>query len=289
MRKKNIIMCSWAAVIITIACGASVHAFIFEIVPSKGPDGLGSVVTFNTYAANAVNSLENNLGTVGNPSTDPTAYAPKTTVSPNVYRGSATEMIFSGFASWDAQANPTGNFATQTGNRIYFGVRILGEGTKFALHNLEFDADSNDASNFFDPLFRNFNGSTYNPRRIGIDYGADNAKGGGDDIIYMNSESGSLTIDELIYVGEDVALSSGSSQPTDQGNLDNAVGVINNLGIFSILGTYNLYDPSDTTHSGTPIATGTAELLIPEPSSVALLAAGLLVISNRRPRKPKQA
>jgi len=269
-----------------ITSGTLSHAFIIDIVPSKGPNGQFSTATFNSYAANAVNSLENSLGTLGDISTDPTAYVPKTEVSSNVYQANATELIVSTFPSWDAQASPTGNFTGQTGNRIYFGVRIRSEGTQFALHNLQFDADSNDVNNSFDTLDRNFNGENYTARRIGIDY-VDGIKGNGNDIVYTNN-LGSLAVDELIYVGEDFANGSNRNQPTDQENLDFSVNEIDILAPFSIFGTYTLF--SDSSHTlGMEVAMSTAQLHIPEPSSMLLLTAGLLVIPNRWPRKTRQA
>ncbi len=47
----------------------------------------------------------------------------------------------------------------------------------------------------------NFVGFTYNANRKGINYGLDNIKGTGDDIIYNAGQAATNLIDELVYVG----------------------------------------------------------------------------------------
>lgn len=282
MRAHNGKTLSWITVVFIAIGSTTANGFMIDIVPSKAPNGNTSP-NFSGYNANALNSLENTLGSpIGDPNIDPTGYAPLPQMAAGVFAFNPTQMVTSPFASWNGQANPAAPFDNERGNLIHFGVRILGQGTQFTLHQLQFDADSTDPSDFFDSVTRNFSTDTYSEFIRGIDYGADNAKGGGDDTVLMNGEAGSILVDELIYVGTAVGAGAGSTG-TNQERLDSTITFFNNQGIFSIFGTYTLF--ADSTHTpGTEIASGMAELRIPEPSSMLLLTAGVLVIASGRAR-----
>ena len=137
------------------------------------------------------------------------------TVSPDAYEWVVgpippLEMIYTNFNSWRASADPSPVFTSRPdvfqgefGNRVHFGVHISGDGSKmFSLDNLSWALDSNDVTNYFDQD-GSLAGGTYSATRIGIDYGPNRQPDGGgvDDIVYENGESGSLPIDELVYVG----------------------------------------------------------------------------------------
>jgi hypothetical protein len=83
------------------------------------------------YAANALSALAMGQSSFGT-ANYPTYYQQQSTFT------AGDIMISSGFTSWKGQANPTGNFANEYGNRLHFGLHITGDGTLFKLANLSF-------------------------------------------------------------------------------------------------------------------------------------------------------
>ena len=65
-----------------------------------------------SYAANALNSLENNLGNIGSRATDPAAYEILAGVA------EAGDMMVSSFNSWRGATNPSGAFANEYTDRV---------------------------------------------------------------------------------------------------------------------------------------------------------------------------
>jgi hypothetical protein len=57
---------------------------------------------------------------------------------------SAYAGIVTGFPSWDGSVDPTGAYANELGNRMTFGLTILGNGTQFSISELSFTAFSDD-------------------------------------------------------------------------------------------------------------------------------------------------
>jgi len=264
---------------------APTYGFTIQVIPSTAPRGPGA--SFDGYNINAQNALENGLNNVGDPTTQPTAYRSANAIGVGQFEVATRELITSTFPSWRGQAAPTGPFANEQGNRLHFGLHLLGDGTRFSLAQLEFQPNSDDANNTFDASPTVFTAaSLYDEFRRGIDY-VNGIKGDGDDMVYTNDESADLPIDELILTGNGVALFA-DAQPgaTDQEKLDNAVAQLNSLSPFHINGTYTLFDDVDHTNANV-LTSGSADVLIivPEPATaMTVLALASILLTARRPR-----
>jgi hypothetical protein len=93
------------------------------------------IATTAGYVTNAITALGTGLGTVGSPASNPTAYFQVTSLDD---RGN----IVTGFPSWKGLISAASNFGaafgSELGNRVHFGLHILGNGTQFSLSNLKF-------------------------------------------------------------------------------------------------------------------------------------------------------
>lgn len=248
--------------------GAAAHAGItLDVKASSAPNAFGSP-SWSAYASNALNSLHNNLGNVGNRATDPTAYE---VMGSHFDPG---DVMVSSFNSWRGQTNPTGAFANEYGNRLHFGLHAYGDGVmQFRLEDLTFQIQSSDPSDALgfagDFLGLNFNGAT----RFGIDWGADRLRGTLDDVMYI-SGNGQTLIDELVYVGVGNAF---WPQPTGGQSNEDAIQDVEDY-IFahqlSITGSYWIqgFAGSDTVQ------------VIPLPTAAGLAGFGLLALGARRRR-----
>lgn len=188
-----------ATVSITVADTIAMNV---QVVGSVAPNAYGSP-SFDPWAARAMTSLENTPGVDdGDRTLDPTAYDAVTTIP--WYDNAATGTPF-----WMGVVNPMSPFHNELGHRIHFGVRFLGNGTRFSLSQLDFEWTSSDGNSlgFTDTWSA---ADHYSPNRKGIDYGPDRVKGTSDDIVYNQYDpdapvpiifGASLPVDELIYVG----------------------------------------------------------------------------------------
>ena len=216
----------------------------------------------------AMPAIDNGSGSSGDRNTDPTAYvefAPGQFISP-------IQLIESDFLSWLGVANPSAPFELEMGNRLHFGVNIFSDdGTQFRLGDLSFEMSSSDSGNALG-LSVDFANSTYSSSRIGIDYGADHTRGGGDDTVYMSGESAAMMVNELIYVGVGNGFDASSNDPlTDQEKLDQTIedilDGIRSEGPIDVFGVYFLTDPGGAPLSGG----GSFVTLVPEPGAFTLL------------------
>lgn len=271
MRVMRYMICAISATLPGIAlaqAGPSIDVF-----GSFAPNAYGSA-SWGGYVTNAIYALENGLSSVGTPSTDPTAYYQVTT-APLRYN-----MVTS-FNSWLGQADPGTAFgpafAAEYGNRLHFGLRIvsLGVANMFRLEDLTFDMNSSDAGNELD-FDGDFIGYTYEARRMGIDYGADEIKGTSDDIVYASGQAGTNYVNELVYVG--VGNAWWPWPGTDQAQIDSEVARVMALGMPNTVTTTYSIVVGGTTYSNT----GTV-VLTPEPSS--LLVFGLPALAALRRKK----
>ncbi|MEO1525410.1 MAG: PEP-CTERM sorting domain-containing protein [Planctomycetota bacterium] len=248
---------------------------VMDVYASPAPNFTASP-SWNGYLANALNSLENDLGSIGDRSLDPTAY--------EVFADGATiglnELIVSPFNSWRGVANPSAPFDNEFGNRVHFGVHIVGDGTmRFRLEDLSYEMSSTDSGNRLG-FSGSFAGGSYSGTRIGIDYGADMAKGGGDDTI-IDSGAATQFVDELIYVGVGNAFDASPFSGSDQERIDQVLSEIGPETIFDFTGSYSL---SDSTGASILAAGATTISVVPEPTAVVALLAltGTLAFRRRR-------
>ena len=269
--KRSFLKSSLILAIVAIS-STSLHADpIMTIVASSAPN-FANFPSFAGYNSNALNSLENSLGNIGDRSSDPTAYEAYS----NGQTISVLEMIVSNFNSWRGEADPTAPFDQENGNRLHFGLHIFGDGiTQFRLEDLLFEISSDDGNSL--GFSGDFVGLDYNQFRVGIDWGADRAKGGGDDTMITDG-SATQFVDELVYVGVGNAFD--ASTATGATNQDKIFSVVqgNNYPII-VTGKYTLNDAT-----GNLLAMNSAFVVVlPEPSSLfALGVIGLVGFTRRR-------
>ncbi|MFN8219808.1 MAG: Ig-like domain-containing protein [Fimbriimonadales bacterium] len=220
-----------ATVTITVT---PVNDLTVEVYGSPAPNAFGSS-NWGPYRDNAMNSLENGLGDIGDRTVTPDAYQQVTNIP---WR----DVVVSGFVSWRGVAGTTVPFNAEYGNRLHFGLRVLGNGTRFSLSQLDFDVSSDDPTNSLG-FTGSFDGTdNYSASRKGIDYGADRVKGGVDDTI-ITSGPATQEVDELIYVGVGNALDA-TFEPglTDQDKLNSVRCFVEQLAPIHVTGAYKIRD-----------------------------------------------
>jgi hypothetical protein len=223
---------------------------LIDVLPAFAPNGRpeNQSPSWPQYVANATSALENHYASIGDRATDPTAYEPITTfITP-------LDMFYTtDFNSWRGQADPnpafTGmpvDFQSETGNNVQFGLRIETDGVDFALADVTWQLDSDDLSNYFDAA-GDFSAANYSATRVGINFGLDGTKGGGDDIVYKNNESGSLPVHQLFYVGVGEGFRADAADGTN--NQEAVANIVRDLlttsadKFFNLSAIYSLPDP----------------------------------------------
>jgi hypothetical protein len=250
-----------------LVVGAAVPAtadVMITVTPSVAPNAFGSP-NFSTYVSNAVHALENGLSSYGDP-TSPSYYQALS----NGAQVTADQVLVSGFPSWLGTADPGTAFgpayANELGNRLHFGLTILGNGLQFSISQLSFTATSSDASN---ALGFTFSTGSYNygSDYVGVIYGAG---GAGDvaDYTYVTSGANTQLVDAVFGRGSGNAFDVYMADPgvTTQDKLDNALAGIPDL---TFTGTYTLGN-----------ATGSAFVnvaAVPEPSALLSTGTGVLL------------
>ncbi len=163
---------------------------------------------YQSWVANAMNSIENNKGNIGDPSKDPGAFRIVNRLVPREY-------AVSGNPSWRTIINPTAPFNDQYGNSMHFPMHVKGDGAvRFKYEDFSWCiwtvALQGSHCNTMKLTRPHSSGAwdrvdcTYG---WGYDWGADRAKGGGDDTKVCGgtqTERGNFDttlVDELFYVG----------------------------------------------------------------------------------------
>ena len=199
------------------------------------------------------------------------------------------EIIHTDFNSWRGKADPNPEFVApflgEYGNRVHFGVHIVGSGDwDFALEDMTWELDSNDAGGFFDQS-NTFAGSSYSATRFGINYGADGVAGGPDDMI-INKGPADQRVHELIYVGVGDGFYSEEPGLEGQDDINQTLADImascaGDKGpcLVDLTATYTLPD-----HDGNLVASsGMVQIeIVPEPSTALMGLIGLLGFIARR-------
>jgi hypothetical protein len=272
MKIRSIVSSLVVGGLVLFGANAPAQADIALLVyPSSAPNVFGSP-SWNAYNTNALASIHGNLGNIGDRNTDPTAYeVAGAIIDPG-------DVTVAGFSSWRGVAGPAAPFTGEYGNRLHFGLRVVGGGDnpQFRLNDLAFNMSSGDSFNSL-AFVGDFVGLNYSATRYGIDYGADRMLGGGDDTVYTTGNGLSL-VDEIVYVGVgnafDATFEAGA---TDQDKLNSAMAYIYGEGPFDISCVYTINDPN-----GGFLASGGGSVIVPAPGAVALLGLAGLVAPRRR-------
>jgi hypothetical protein len=252
--------------ILAVTATAGATSITIDVVPSSAPNGSSASPSWTSYVANALNSLENGLGNIGNRATDPTAYE---IAGSKILPG---EIAVTSFNSWRGQVSPPAPFANEYGNRLHFGLHAYGD-AQFKLADLTFAMHSSDPTDSL-VFTGNFIGYNYSTTRYGINWGTDGVKGGGDDTVYT-SGNGTTLVNEIVYVGVGNAWwpGKGGSYGSDPANpiggaqaaMDDYYAWVNTLEPITVTTTYSILAYS-----------GSASVdVVPEPVTMAGLALGI--------------
>ncbi len=276
---------------ITAILSAQLQANVtVTVTPALGPNIAGGASpSTGAFVSNFIDFLEN--GTPGpNYNTDPSGFVANPGMIP------VNEVIATPFESWRGQA--PGPFAGEQGNRVYFGLSIVPDGTcpdcQVTLDSIEGDIgwsnpDGTPSDIFVDPIVPfSLSGQNYSDTRVGIDYGADGVLGGGDDMIYDSGQAGTLPVNELYFVGASDALVFGTDAPfdptiSDQENLDALIaGFLDPVHPFpqELSASYTILKTDGTELSGS------GSVFVPEPDGLQFIAvlAGFLAFVTRKRR-----
>jgi hypothetical protein len=263
-----------AVVLCVFLQGTCPAEIVVQVYPSLAPNALGSA-NWSGYQTKAIYAIENGLSVNGDSATDPTAYqrAPSTL--------DAGQVAVTSFPSWLGVADPPSPFQNEYGNRLHFGLHVLGNGTKFSISEMSFTASSSDTTN---SLGFSWGLGTYNygAGHVGINYGADGIKGTSDDV-RITSGANTQLVDELVSRGSGNAWWPGGDAADPANPPGGRQASINDLRSWaesekpiSVMGSYTVQG-----------VTGSASVnVVPEPGTSMLLIAGgltgLAVWARRR-------
>ena len=211
--------------------------FVIQQGFAIGPNGASGSPSFAAWQSNAIQGLSNGFSNVGNPATDPTAFA--TVTGTNV-----RDIIPTGdFTSWNGQANPSGAFANELGNLLFAPVIVTGtNGTTFSLSQILFTGVSSDMpGNPAGSLLGNvtdLNNFSYSAGRVGVVFNADGSK------TLITSGGPTQVVNELIYRGvgsfHQILTQAGTGQ-TGQQLLDAEAAQLSAFGPLTFSATYSIY------------------------------------------------
>jgi len=261
-----------------LAVSAYGDGLVISVYTSVAPNAYGSP-SYSAYVSNAIYALENGLSSYGSPN-DPSYYSQQTSIGPS-------QMIVTGFPSWDGQADPGTVFgaayAGELGNRPLFGV-VINAGTvlpSISISELSFSATSNDPGGLLNFGFAQ--GSyNYSSDYVGVIFGT-----GGNPNTYITSGPNTQLVNEIVGRGSgnaDAAYCTGCSIGQQQA----AISALSSdfIGMTQFFGTYTLTDPILGTFTGS----GDFDVT-PEPGTFGMMmgaALALGVVFMRRLRQTPQ-
>lgn len=207
-----------------------------SVIPTLAPNAFGSP-SWDAWNANAIYALENGLSSYGDPAS-PTYYSAAPLTLP------VSDNVVTNFPSWLGQANPSGNFAGEYGNRLTFGLVVDGNGSLISISELGFSSVSTDPYDTLGAGFSYAAGSyDYSDSYVGVIWGQD-----GNPNTYVTSGPNTQLVNEIIGRGSGNAWEALTGDPlywpgpTEQdmiGQVGSAYDLPSN---FSFTGTYTLGD-----------------------------------------------
>ena len=198
-----------ALLIANLPAMAQSSGLTFRVLTSSAPNRYTAINSdaWNDYVAwagKALDSIQNNKGNIGDPAADPGAFQISGSVMPRLWAVSSEP-------SWRGKLSPAGEFAPQYGNALHFVLHVKGDGTvQFKYEDMSWcvwrtGQQGGVVCNNME-LTRPHSAGAWD--RIdctygtGFDWGADNAKGGGDDAKVCGDESKhQQEVDEIFFVG----------------------------------------------------------------------------------------
>ena len=285
MKKTHYVAIAATTLITSISAHAQSGPKI-TVIPWVAPNIFGSP-SFLGAENNQYTAVRTGASSAGTPGT-PTYYQ---AISAPIGYGN---IIATNFNSWKGVANPGSPFESELGNRIHYGLSIVGNDARFSISQLTFATDGNDPGGAFDLDFGT--GYEYSPYDgtggfVGIQKGADGILGTADDVFVTSGPSTQLVdaligrgsgLADAVYCGP-VADTSGPCGAGNQGYIDAEIAAIRGLGFSSLTGTYSLL------RNATPYATGAATVNfvanVPEPATWAMMIIGFGAVGAAMRRK----
>ncbi|MBL4701856.1 MAG: hypothetical protein JKX85_11430 [Phycisphaeraceae bacterium] len=185
--------------------------------------------SFNAFGNNVRKALMEQAITVGDIEREPGAYR-------RVSRVMQGQLLVTSFSCWSGVMQPPAPFSGERGNRLYFCLRIVGNGKRFCLSNLTFMLESQDAMGVLSSE-GNYAGTNYSPHRVGIDYGPDRKRDTEDDVIFDKRQPGSVEVDEILYTGLGIGIHATAPRVTASKRAKAIEQLMNGL-----MGTHSNYD-----------------------------------------------
>lgn len=290
--RLNMVVATLAACLIGSATFADTISII--VTPSSAPNAFGSP-SYAGYVSNAITGIRNGLATNG--AAGPSQY---TTITGPI---AVANNIVTGFPSWNGVAEPGAPNASELGNRVLFGVDIIGSSATalFSIDRLGFSAFSSDLGNSLGFSFA-AGSYTYSNDYVGVLYGADGIRNTSDDI-FITSGPANQFVNEIVGRGSGNAWAAYDSDTgaTRQEKINNAAdGVWSQAGFtpISFQGKYTLGGTIPGITNTVPI-TGTGTVLFdrafdpegaptPTPLPSAAMAGGVLLGSMGMTRRRKR-
>jgi len=200
-----------------------------------------------------------------------------------------------GFTSWTGQANPTGSFSQEVGNRLYFASTWITSATPISLDKLTFSITSG-PNNILgldkdgNPFVVTYSGYPSGGMVQGRNWGPDGTPGTGDDSIPVGTEASFPANDIVISLGIGNGVNAVNAPgTTNQDKLDNTVEAIllggpSGSGVIGLEGGIETITFTVSYDWGGGNIESSSKILtvVPEPASLALFGIGTVLVATRR-------